>query len=140
MTAWVVDTCVVLDLVHGSDAEVANAEAVLNLAGAVVLCPVSLVELGPSFPDPGKLRDFLLDYSIGAEESFTADDAEVGRAAWHRIMARRKTTGEARRPIADILIGAFALRRPGIITRNTADFSTLYPSLRQWLPGASQPV
>ena len=32
-------------------------------------------------------------------------------------------------PIADILIGAFALRFQGILTRNSADFRKLIPTL-----------
>ena len=136
--AWVVDTCMLLDLVHGTDQQAADAEAVLAQAGSVVICPVSVVELGPTFPDPSKLRDFLLDYSIDATEAFTSEDAEVGRAAWQRIIAARRATGAPRRPIADLLIGAFAQRRNGIITRNSRDFVTLFPQLPIWIPGTMQ--
>lgn len=132
--AWVVDTCVLLDLVHGTDQQAADAEAVLAQAGSVVICPVSVVELGPTFPDPSKLRDFLLDYDIDATEAFTPEDAEVGRAAWQRIIASRRATGTPRRPIADILIGAFAQRRNGIITRNSREFMVLFPQLPVWIP------
>ncbi len=135
--AWVVDTCVLLDLVTGTDQQAANAEAVLTQASSVVLCPVSVVELGPTFPDPGKLRDFLLDYGIDASEAFTPEDAEVGRAAWQRIIAARRASGTPRRPIADVLIGAFAQRRSGIITRNGRDFMTLFPQLPVWIPNAA---
>jgi len=131
---WVVDTCVLLDLVHGTDQQAADAEAVLAKAGSVVICPVSVVELGPTFPDASKLRDFLLDYGIDAAEAFTSEDAEVGRSAWQRIIAARRSTGTPRRPIADILIGAFAQRRNGIITRNGRDFTTLFPHLPVWTP------
>lgn len=137
MKPWVVDTCVLLDLVHGTDQQAADAEAVITKAGSVVICPVSVVELGPTFPDPAKLRDFLLDYAIDASEAFTSEDAEVGRAAWQRIIAARRATGTPRRPIADILIGAFAQRRNGIITRNGRDFATLFPQLPVWIPDAS---
>lgn len=126
---WVVDTCVLLDLVVGTDQQTADAEAVLSQAGSVVVCPVTIIELGPTFPDPGKLCDFLLDYGIDANEAFTPDDAEVGREAWQRIIAQRRATGSPRRPIADVLIGAFAARRAGLITRNQDDFIKLYPSL-----------
>ena len=137
MTAWVVDTCVLLDLVAGTDQQAANAEAVFAQAGSVVICPVTVVELGPTFPDPAKLRDFLLDYGIDASAAFTPEDAEVGRAAWQRIIAARRATGTPRRPIADVLIGAFAQRRKGIITRNGNDFRTLFPGLPVWIPDAS---
>ena len=132
--AWVVDTCVLLDLVHGTDQQAADAEAALINAESLVICPITFIELGPSFPDPGKLRDFLLDYNVDASESFTPEDAEVGRVAWRRIIAERKATGSPRRPIADVVIGAFALRRSGLITRNAADFTKVYPSLAIWDP------
>lgn len=140
MKPWVVDTCVLLDLVHGTDQQAANAEATLSKAGTLVICPVTLIELGPTFHDPGKLRDFLLDYNIDAAEAFTPEDAEIGRAAWQRIIAARRATGIPRRPIADILIGAFAQRRNGIITRNGSDFMTLFPQLPVWVPEASRPT
>jgi len=35
-----------------------------------------------------------------------------------------------KRPAADPLIGAFASRFEGLLTRNTADFHQLYPKLR----------
>lgn len=132
---WVVDTCVLLDLVVGTDQQAADAEAVLNQAGSVVVCPVTIIELGPTFPDSGKLRDFLLDYSIDASEAFTNEDADVGREAWHRIVAQRRATGSPRRPIADVMIGAFATRRQGLITRNSGDFSAFFGRLSVWLPG-----
>jgi len=135
--AWVVDTCVLLDLVHSTDQQAADAEAVLSQAGSVVVCPVTIIELGPTFRDPGKLRDFLLDYNIDASEAFTPEDADVGREAWQRIIAQRRATGSPRRPIADVLIGAFAQRRLGIITRNSGDFRTLFPHVPVWIPGAS---
>ena len=136
---WVVDTCVLLDLVIGTDLHMAEAEAVLGRAGALVICPVSLVELGPTFQDAGKLRDFLVDYGVDGSEAFTSEDAEVGRAAWQRIIALRRVTGSPRRPIADVLIGAFAHRRSGLITRNACDFLTLYPTLSIWEPGEVSP-
>ena len=138
--AWVVDTCVLLDLVHGTDQQAADAESVLAQAGSVVICPVSVVELGPTFPDPSKLRDFLLDYGIDATEAFTSEDAEIGRIAWQRIIAARRATGTPRRPIADVLIGAFSQRRTGIITRNGSDFRTLFPQVPVWIPGAAHQV
>jgi len=117
MSLWVVDTCVILDLVAGSPDQTVAAESVLDRAGAVAVCPVSVVELGPTFPDGGKLRDFFLDYGIEAHHPFTELDADVGRDAWHRIIRQRRLTGSSRRPIADILIGAFAVGRAGVVSR-----------------------
>ncbi len=140
MTPWVIDTCVLLDLVCGTPAQVTAAEAALDAAPARTCCPVTLVELGPTFPDPVKLREFLLDYDVDSTEAFTSDDAELGRAAWQRIIAQRRATGSPRRPIADVLIGAFAARRAGLITRNGGDFTGFYPALPIWVPGQPMPT
>jgi hypothetical protein len=35
-----------------------------------------------------------------------------------------------RRPVADILIGAFAAGRHGLLTRNAADFRRAFPTLK----------
>ena len=43
----------------------------------------------------------------------------------------RKRAGEVKkRPIADVMIGAYALEKGGLITRNEEDFRSLYPTLR----------
>ena len=47
----------------------------------------------------------------------------------------RKRSGSVRkRPIADVLIGAYAMQKGGLITRNEADFKTLYPNLTIFNP------
>jgi predicted nucleic acid-binding protein len=52
--------------------------------------------------------------------------------AWSRYIARRREhpPRSAKRPVADVLIGGFALRFDGLITRNTGDFRKLFPGLR----------
>jgi predicted nucleic acid-binding protein len=40
----------------------------------------------------------------------------------------------ARRPLADVLIGAFASRYQGLITRNTDDFASIFPDLKVGVP------
>ena len=139
MKTWVVDTCVVLDLVVGSDDQVEAAELVLATAGSVLVSPISYVELGPSFPDPIELREFLHDYAIDDSVGFAVEDAEIGRVCWQRMIARRRSTEVPRRPMADVLIGAYASRRAGLITRNASDFKVLYPQLPCWIPGLPEP-
>ena len=39
-----------------------------------------------------------------------------------------------KRPIADVMIGAYALEKGGLITRNEEDFRSLYPTLRIFNP------
>jgi predicted nucleic acid-binding protein len=40
--------------------------------------------------------------------------------------------------VADVLIGAFAIRHDGLITRNDADFRALYPTLPIINPAPAQ--
>ncbi len=47
----------------------------------------------------------------------------------------RKRVGEAsKRPVADVLIGAYALSKGGLITRNEDDFRALFPNLLIYNP------
>ena len=39
-----------------------------------------------------------------------------------------------KRPIADVMIGAYALQKGGLITRNEDDFRSLYPTLNIYNP------
>lgn len=54
--------------------------------------------------------------------------------AWNDFIAKRPRGEIAKRPIADILIGAFASRFDGLLTRNARDFQKLFPSLRIQTP------
>ncbi len=49
--------------------------------------------------------------------------------AWVVDTCLLSTANAPKRPLADILIGAFASRFDGILTRNEADFKTVFPSL-----------
>ena len=50
---------------------------------------------------------------------------------------RKRSGVEKKRPIADVMIGAYAMRKGGLITRNEADFKTLYPNLTIFNPVSS---
>ena len=141
MSTWVVDTCVLLDLVAGSDAQANAAETILEDAATegLCICPVTLVELAPSFPEVHKLRDFLLDYAIDGNVGFASLDAEAAHLLWQRLIQRRRLTGSPRRPLADVLIAGFARCRRGLITRNSTDFAVIAPELPLWIPGNSRP-
>jgi hypothetical protein len=45
-------------------------------------------------------------------------------------MHKRRMGRISKRPIADVLIGAFATRFDGLLTRNVKDFRGLFPDLR----------
>ena len=57
--------------------------------------------------------------------------------AWYEHILRKRSGTEKKRPIADVMIGAYAMRKGGLITRNEADFKTLYPSLTIFNPLSS---
>jgi predicted nucleic acid-binding protein len=130
---WVVDTCLLLDIGLDDPKFAERSERLLNDKGAegLVLCPVTFVELTPLFG--GQIRateEFLDNYGIDYQEDWKPEDTNRAAVAWSVYMVKRRTTGSARRPVADALIGTFALRFDGILTRKRVDFARLAPGLR----------
>ena len=74
-------------------------------------------------------NEFLFNLSVTWPEAWTQPDSEEAHRAWHRYVTARRATKAPKRPLADILIGAFALRCDGILTRNEADSRQVFPSL-----------
>lgn len=130
--AWGVDTCVVLDILEADPAHGAASAALVDrfaLAGLVV-CPVTYIELAPAFDGDRAREDFFLEQiNIDFRESWTRRDTENAHAAWHRHVQARRRGKSARRPVADILIGSFAERFEGLLTRNPGDFKAVFPKL-----------
>jgi predicted nucleic acid-binding protein len=131
--AWVVDTCLVIDVLDDDPACGAASAGLLDTHAdaGLVLCPVSYVELAPAFlGDPHRQREFL--DKVGIQYLLCWDWIDTARAhtGWHTHVSRRRSREGGRRPVADVLIGAFALRFDGLLTRNAADFQALFPSLR----------
>ena len=135
--AWVVDSCVVLDIalddpLFGS----ASAKCLQHaLKDGLFLCPVTQIEIAPCFN--GELRHIRAFASlIGAQ--LTMDwlpvDTEHAMKAWHTHIVKKKLGDAKRRPVADVLIGAFAMRAGGLITRNSKHFTALFPSLKMREP------
>lgn len=54
--------------------------------------------------------------------------------AWYEHVLRKRSGMEGKRPVADVMIGAYALSKGGLITRNEADFRTLYSPLEIFNP------
>ena len=130
--AWVVDTCLVIDVLDDDpDFGLASAKLLDASAGdGLVLCPVSYVELAPAFlGDDSRQRAFLEQVGIDVSGVWEWADTQTAHKAWNRYVERRRGRHAARRPVADILIGAFAANRSGLLTRNPSDFSAVYPSL-----------
>ena len=129
---WVVDTCIIIDITSGDgEFSTKSADAIdAKRAEGLVVAPITYVELAPSFRGDIAKQDSVLS-GMGIEFDFAGNRQAVLAAhkAWYEH-ALRKRLGEAvKRPIADVLIGAYAVEKGGLITRNEADFKTLYPNL-----------
>jgi predicted nucleic acid-binding protein len=135
--AWVVDTCVLLDVLEG-DPEFGDPSASAldaHLADGLVICPITYAELAPAFQGDLPLQDeFLAGVGTDFRQAWQWEDTLQAHAAWNRFIQRRRLESLRRRPLADILIGAFALRHQGLLTRNPDDFEPVFPRLRLRVP------
>lgn len=130
--AWVVDTCVLIDVAEADPTfGVASAKLLdLKRSEGLTVCPVTYVELAPVFNgDQVAQEEFLFNLGVNWPEAWTQSDTEEAHRAWHRYVAARRAAKIPKRPLADILIGAFASRCDGILTRNESDFRTVFPNL-----------
>ncbi len=130
--AWVVDTCLLIDIAQADPVFARPSGELLESkeADGLVACPVSLVELGPMFGGVwADLESFLVPPGVQWDEPWTDHDTKTAFEAWHRAVQRKRRQQMSLRPVADVLIGAFALRFDGLLTRNAADFKTLFPTL-----------
>ena len=59
---------------------------------------------------------------------------DEARRLWNRYVNSRRTGTAPKRPLADVLIGAFARRFQGILTRNDADFRQICQELNVTTP------
>jgi hypothetical protein len=129
---WVVDTCVVIDVLE-NDPEFGLASATSLqrlLPQGLAISPVSMVELGAAFGgDLPAQKEFLDRAGIAYCEPWTGADTDCAHAAWHDYVKAKRAGSAARRPITDILIGAFAANRRGLVTRNGPDFQRWFPKL-----------
>jgi predicted nucleic acid-binding protein len=130
--AWVVDTCLLIDVAEG-DPMFGLASAKLldgKRPDGVVICPLTYVELAPVFNgDQAAQNEFLFNLGLIWPEAWTEADTEEAHRAWSRYVTTRRATQIPKRPLADILIGAFASRLDGILTRNEGDFRKVFPNL-----------
>lgn len=130
--AWVVDTCLLLDIGLDDPAFASDSEKLLEikLTDGLVVSPVTFVELAPAFSGQiSELEEFLFQLGVDHQECWTTRDTASACAAWTFYVQKRRAHNLPRRPIADVLIGAFALRHQGLLTRNADDFRKLFPSL-----------
>lgn len=135
--AWVVDTCVLLDIGLDDPTFGTGSESLLNanLSDGLVICPVTAVELAPAFSgNLEALEQFLFHLGIDHQEDWLIKDTTSACEAWTRHVQNRRSHQASKRPIADVLIGAFAMRHQGLLTRNADDFRKLFPSVRLIAP------
>ena len=136
---WVVDTCVIIDILRGDETFAPlSANALLEKCfDGLAIAPLSYVELAPEFNGDSVAQDFFLD-SLWIRRDFDENRDMVLSAhrAWNEHILRKRAGQARKRPIADVMIGAYALRKGGIITRNEADFRSLYPNLPIYNPAS----
>ena len=130
--SMVVDTCVILDVLEQDPTYgIASAEVLEKYAeGGLIILPLTYVELSPAFlGDETRERDFLFEIGIDLPPAFNEDDLSLAHAAWNNHIQRKRSGKTARRPVADVMIGALAQANDGLITRNVSDFRALFPKL-----------
>ena len=134
---WVVDTCIVIDLVErDSEFSVTSAAALESkLDDSFVIAPVTYVELAPVFDgDCERQNAFLRKAWIDFDFAGNGEAVLAAHRAWYNHVIRKRAGKERRRPVADVFIGAYAMQKGGLITRNEDDFRALYPSLTIFNP------
>ena len=134
---WVVDTCVLIDLLKAdpSFSKVSSAALQSKMDEVLTIAPITYVELAPAFRGDVHSQDEFLDalwiqYDFGGNR----DDVLAAHKAWHEHVLRKRSGIVGKRPIADIMIGAYAMQKGGLITRNESDFRLLYPNLTIFNP------
>lgn len=139
LIAWVVDTCVLIDVLEDDPSfGAASARLLERLLGeGLEVCPVTFAELAPAFDgDRSVEEEFLAGVGIALPPAWSWDDTVAAHEGWARYLRRKRQAALPRRPLADILIGAHALRRTGLVTRNPDDFRPVFPALRMAVPEA----
>ena len=126
--AWVVDTSVLLDI-YSADPTFAQSSAdclARHLADVLVICPVSYIELAPAFAGKVGLQTrFLQEVGVEWPVPWTYADTVAAHQLWNDHIARKRSGMVSKRPVADVLIEAFAQRFQGLITRNPKHFTTV---------------
>ena len=129
---WIIDTCVILD-VFENDPQFGRTSAKLLeklLPEGLAVSPVTMVELSEAFDgDIAEQKRFLELAGISHAEYWTAVDTDSAHRAWNLYVKARRSDKIPKRPIADILIGAFAANQQGLITRNPSDFRRWFSKL-----------
>ena len=134
---WVIDACVIIDLVErdGKFSAVSAAALESKSDDSFVIAPITYVELAPVFDGDSERQNAFLK-NAWIDFDFAGNDAAVLAAhrTWYEYIMRKRAGQVAKRPIADIMIGAYAMQKGGLITRNEDDFRALFPNLTIFNP------
>ena len=137
---WVVDTCVIIDVLRGDETFSMKSSMALQskLDDVLTIAPLTYVELAPEFNGDVEAQNAFLD-GMWIRHDFAGDEETVLAAhkAWYEHVLRKRKGESRKRPIADIMIGAYAVQKGGLITRNETDFRALYPGLTIFNPASS---
>ena len=134
---WVVDTCVLIDLLKADPVFARSSSAALQskMDDVLTIAPITYVELAPAFRGNVEAQnEFLNALWIRYDFEGNRDAVLAAHKSWYEHVLRKRSGIEERRPIADVMIGAYALSKGGLITRNESDFRTLYPALEIFNP------
>ena len=134
---WVVDTCVLIDLLKADPVFARSSSTALQskMDDILVIAPITYVELAPAFRGNVEAQnEFLNALWIRYDFEGNRDAVLAAHKSWHEHVLRKRSGIEERRPIADVMIGAYALSKGGLITRNESDFRALYPTLEIFNP------
>ena len=130
--AWVADSCILLDIAL-RDPEFGLPSALLLdelRKDGLVVCPVSIIEISPQFGgELQNVREFLSLMGVRPAVPWLNDDTESAAAGWTRYVHQKRAGTAGKRPIADLLIGGFACRFQGLVTRNPQHFLPFFPEL-----------
>jgi predicted nucleic acid-binding protein len=131
-----------IDVFRGDKTFAAMSSMALQskLDDVLTVAPITYVELSPEFNGDADAQDAFLD-AMWIHRDFNGSKEAVllAHKAWHEHIMRKRAGSARKRPIADVLIGAYALQKGGLITRNEADFRTLYPTLTIFNPMSAIP-
>lgn len=134
---WVVDTCVLIDILKADPvfSKLSSQALQAKMDDVLVIAPITYVELAPAFKgDVSAQNEFLNALWIRYDFDGNREAVLTAHRAWYEHVLRKRSGMEGKRPVADVMIGAYALSKGGLITRNEADFRTLYPPLEIFNP------
>jgi len=102
------------------------------------VCPISYVEMAPAFQGDRALQDeFLGGVGVDFHQGWEQQDTLRAHEAWNELIQRKRAGQLPKKPVADILIGSFAARFQGLLTRNPADFAPIFPGLALRVPSSA---